>query len=157
MLAKHIQKILPSNSTILHQDDFAPVSTLSNPNDLDTSMLNMLTLIKPIEQVPYATEYPDIQDWDDPPTCILWNEFRSTMDHLRNHGTLPHQHTSHDHLNKQVEVEIDPSVQEEWKQAFKRLKEEKEEENIELVWYIVDGFVLYWDMVSHAFIIHVHS
>ncbi|ORY33384.1 hypothetical protein BCR39DRAFT_463559 [Naematelia encephala] len=122
LLAKHVRSVLPSGSTILHQDDFAP----------------------PIDQVPYSKKY-GVQDWDDPPTCILWDEFRATLKYIRIHGTLPNLHTSHDHLNKQVELELDPMVKEAWRIEFQRFNAEMNGEGVEVVWFIVDGFVLYWD------------
>jgi nicotinamide/nicotinate riboside kinase len=43
-------------------------------------------------------------------------------------------------LNKQVEVAVDPEVQAQYKRRF---------ENVEnVLWCIVDGFVLYWDQVG---------
>lgn len=103
---------------------------------------------QPIEDVPYSPSYPDLQDWDDPPTCILWSDFRETLRTIRSSGTLPAKHQSHDHLNKQVEVSVDTEVYSEAKRAFKRLEQEQQELGYELVWFIVDGFVLYWDKVS---------
>jgi nicotinamide/nicotinate riboside kinase len=51
-------------------------------------------------------------------------------------------------LNKQVEVSVDTERYSEAKRAFKRLEQEQQELGYELVWFIVDGFVLYWDKVS---------
>jgi hypothetical protein len=47
-------------------------------------------------------------------------------------------------LNKQVEAEVYLEA----KRAFKRLEQEQQELGHELVWFIVDGFVLYWDKAS---------
>lgn len=60
---------------------------------------------------------------------------------------LPAQHQSHDHLNKQVEVDVDPDVLEKAREGFKRIEEEQRTKGLELVWFLVDGFVLYWDQV----------
>jgi len=122
-LAKHICKLLPKGTSILHQDDFAP----------------------PADKVPYSLEYPGIQDWDDPPTCILWPEFRSVLSHVRKTGTLPDVHLSHDHLNKQDELQLDPDVVETWRVEFDKIRAEYAGEGVELIWFLVDGFVLYWD------------
>ena len=97
--------------------------------------------------MPYALAFPDVQDWDDPPTCILWSDFQSALNHTRSHGVLPSSHASHDHLNKQVEVNIDSAIQARWTAEFERLAEEQVAKNVELVFFIVDGFVLYWDPV----------
>ena len=53
---------------------------------------------------------------------------------------------SHDHLNKQIEVEVEPDVFEKWRRDFEGLERDMRE-NGEVVWMIVDGFVLYWDPV----------
>lgn len=108
---------------------------------------------QPIEQVPYSARYPDLQDWDDPPTCILWPKCRETLEHIKNNGTLPENHQSHDHLNKQVEVDVDRDTQQYVRQAFERIEEEQKQQGFEIVWFIVDGFVLYWDPVRS----HTHS
>ncbi len=103
---------------------------------------------QPVERVSFSSRYPDLQDWDDPPTCVLWPEFRSTLSHVRSHGVLPPLHSSHDHLNKQVEVDVDSKAETRWREAFRELVEIKAAEGVELTWFIVDGFVLYWDEVG---------
>jgi hypothetical protein len=110
----------------------------------------MSSSFQPIDQVPYAIEFPDVQDWDDPPTCILWPEFRSTLQYVRSQGSLPPLHNSHDHLNKQIEVDVDSAVEARWREAFEKLTADKAGEGVELVWFIVDGFVLYWDEVRDS-------
>jgi nicotinamide/nicotinate riboside kinase len=102
---------------------------------------------QPIDQVPYSSQYPDLQDWDDPPTCIVWSKFRSTLEHIKITGDAPEGHTSQDHLNKQVEVGVDPTIAQ-WKATFAAFSNSQAEVGIEIVWYIIDGFVLYWDKVS---------
>ncbi|KAK1922164.1 hypothetical protein DB88DRAFT_536240 [Papiliotrema laurentii] len=114
-LAKHLREVLP-NSLIIHQDDFAP----------------------PAEAIPFTQDQPAVQDWDDPPTCILWEDFRGTLTHVKRLGTLPPSHQSHDHLNEQVPVGVDEDSKSRWKSRFEQLK---------VVWVIVDGFVLYWDPI----------
>lgn len=103
---------------------------------------------QPVEQVPYSPDFPDLQDWDDPPTCILWPEFRDTLRHVRSTGVLPELHQSHDHLNKQVEVEIDSGVFERARATFTQIEADSHARGESIVWYIVDGFVLFWDKVS---------
>jgi len=63
---------------------------------------------------------------------------------------LPPLHQSHDHLNKQIEVEVDNKVEETWRLAFQKLTADNAEEGVDLVWFIVDGFVLYWDKVGYS-------
>jgi nicotinamide/nicotinate riboside kinase len=105
-------------------------------------------MIKPIEHIPYSSKYPGVQDWDDPPTCILWQEFRDTLSHLQQHGELPPVYQSRDHLNKQIEVEIDSAIKNVWEQRMTDVIEQQRAQGVELVWFIVDGFVLYWDKVG---------
>lgn len=93
----------------------------------------------PAEAIPFTQDQPAVQDWDDPPTCILWEDFRGTLTHVKRLGTLPPSHQSHDHLNEQVPVGVDEDSKSRWKSRFEQLK---------VVWVIVDGFVLYWDPVS---------
>ncbi|WWD03798.1 hypothetical protein V865_001854 [Kwoniella europaea PYCC6329] len=83
-------------------------------------------------------------DWDDPETCLMWPEFRSILSQVRKTGQHG-AHASHDHLNKQVEVGIKEDIFAKWKERLRRYIDEQESKGVELVWYIVDGFVLYWD------------
>ncbi|WWD19767.1 hypothetical protein CI109_104231 [Kwoniella shandongensis] len=122
LLAKHIRNVLPQGATIIHQDDFCP------------------------DKVPYSSRYPDLQDWDDPETCIQWPEFRSTLQEIRHTGNLP-KHASHDHLNKQVKVQVAKGVYDKWRRSFETLAEDQAQQGIELVWFLVDGFVLYYDKI----------
>jgi nicotinamide/nicotinate riboside kinase len=72
------------------------------------------------------------------------------MTYVRCNGTLPPTYLSHDHLNKQVEVAVDEAVIRQWREAFSALAKEERDKGVELVWIIVDGFVLYWDPVSRS-------
>ncbi|KAL7424486.1 ribosylnicotinamide kinase [Cryptotrichosporon argae] len=122
LLAKHIRRLVPSSSLIVHQDDFVP----------------------PAERIPVSQTY-GVQDWDDPETCMDWGLLRSALRHVRAHGALPDLHQSHDHLNKQMEVEIAPAVAAKWAEAFAAAEAEQRRAGFEVVWVLVDGFVLYWD------------
>ncbi|WVR09736.1 hypothetical protein IAU60_006812 [Kwoniella sp. DSM 27419] len=116
ILARHLQRVLPGTAHIIHQDDFCP----------------------PADKVPYSKQYPDLQDWDDPETCILWPEFRSMLKQIKetgHHGP----HSSHDHLNKQVEIKVEDGTFQRRRDQIKAATKE------DTVWYIVDGFVLYYD------------
>nr|XP_019010469.1 nicotinamide riboside kinase [Kwoniella pini CBS 10737]OCF49250.1 nicotinamide riboside kinase [Kwoniella pini CBS 10737] len=124
LLAKHIRRALPEGSNIVHQDDFCP----------------------PEDRVPYSAQYPELQDWDDPETCIMWPEFRSILSQIHQKGQHD-AHASHDHLNKQVEVGIRSDIFARCTERFRSYIQEQKDLGIELVWYIVDGFVLYWDKV----------
>ncbi|KAK4688140.1 hypothetical protein P7C73_g1972, partial [Tremellales sp. Uapishka_1] len=127
LLARHLRNVLTS-ATILHQDDFCP----------------------PADKVPYSATHPDVQDWDDPPTCILWPDFRAALRHVKQTAELPLAHSSHDHLNKQVEIAVEPRVYEEYGAKLRAFEESERTKGTEIAWFIVDGFVLYWDAVSTA-------
>ncbi|WWC72154.1 uncharacterized protein I206_106114 [Kwoniella pini CBS 10737] len=114
LLAKHIRRALPEGSNI------------------------------PEDRVPYSAQYPELQDWDDPETCIMWPEFRSILSQIHQKGQHD-AHASHDHLNKQVEVGIRSDIFARCTERFRSYIQEQKDLGIELVWYIVDGFVLYWD------------
>nr|ODO04177.1 nicotinamide riboside kinase [Cryptococcus depauperatus CBS 7855] len=122
LLAKHLSRVLPGSSTIIHQDDLCP----------------------PAEKVPYSVQYPDLQDWDDPEYCIRWPDFRSLLRQVRETGKVG-DYTSHDHLNKENKIGVDEKVFERCKQELDDLQEEQKSQSVELVWVIVDGFVLYYD------------
>ncbi|OWZ65212.1 hypothetical protein AYX15_03274 [Cryptococcus neoformans] len=122
LLAKHIRRALPTDAAIIHQDDLCP----------------------PAEKVPYSKRYPDLQDWDDPDTCILWSEFRALLRQVRETGRVG-DHETHDHLNKENKIEVDEQVFERWQRGFEELTKQQREQGVELIWVIVDGFVLYYD------------
>ncbi|WVQ94847.1 hypothetical protein IAU59_001930 [Kwoniella sp. CBS 9459] len=122
LLSKHIRRALPQGAKIIHQDDFCP----------------------PAEKVPYSKQYPDLQDWDDPETCILWPQFRSILSQVRQSGGHD-SHPTHDHLNKEVKIDVDDKVFQRWKGEFESIVEEQRVRSTEIVVYIVDGFVLYYD------------
>ncbi|ORX40513.1 P-loop containing nucleoside triphosphate hydrolase protein [Kockovaella imperatae] len=117
LLAKTLKSILP-RATIIHQDDFAPA-----PEDL-----------------PLVDR---LQDWDDPPTCIIWDQFRSTLKDIRS-GKSP-SHESNDHLNVLDAPELDTATIGKWKKAFSDLETEERAHGVQLEWYLVEGFILYWD------------
>ena len=90
-----------------------------------------------------------MQDWDDAPGAIDWPRLRSFLKLVKETGDIPEWHRSHDHLNEQKEIPLDESVREKWKGVFESVVGEGGEVNV--VWGIVDGFLLYWDRVSGAF------
>ncbi|KAL8293158.1 hypothetical protein RQP46_000852 [Phenoliferia psychrophenolica] len=121
-LAKHLRQIIPG-SVILHQDDFAP----------------------PSELVPMHPTL-NLQDWDDAPGAILWEKQRKTLHHLRSTGSLPPEHSSHDHLNEQIPVPIPAQVNDEWRAKFEALQREMGEDDI--LYVICDGFLMMYDAES---------
>ncbi|KAF8893914.1 P-loop containing nucleoside triphosphate hydrolase protein [Infundibulicybe gibba] len=118
-LAKHLRDILP-DSVIIHQDDFAP------PQEL--------VPVHPIHQV---------QDWDAAPGAISWDRLVAFLKHVKKTGKIPPDHRSHDHLNEQKLVKVDDTVKKRWREVFEKIKKERAEGE-EIVWGLVDGFLLYW-------------
>ncbi|KAF8322264.1 P-loop containing nucleoside triphosphate hydrolase protein [Clavulina sp. PMI_390] len=130
-LAKHIHRILGDKSYIVHQDDFAP----------------------PVDLVPMNEEF-GVQDWDDPPGAIDWPRMRAAVDTIKATGKLPDGHTSHDHLNAQIEVPLPPGMVEFWQERFLEVMQKRRESTgstEEITWAILDGFLLFYDQhVSDA-------
>ncbi|KAF9233488.1 P-loop containing nucleoside triphosphate hydrolase protein [Melanogaster broomeanus] len=120
-LAKHLRSILP-NSVIIHQDDFAP----------------------PQELIPIHPVY-NVQDWDAPQGAIDWPRMRTFLKMVKQNGSIPADHASHDHLNEQKDIPIDITTSEELKGQFQKLEAEHEEKGTRIIWGLVDGFLLYWD------------
>lgn len=97
-LAKHLGRIIPS--LLVFQDDFAPAE----------------------DQVPIDPRY-GWQDWDAKDGAIDWAKQRRVFDTIRETGVVPEEHSSHDHLNEQVPVEIQDETEQRWKDKFARLSE----------------------------------
>ncbi|KAG8750280.1 ribosylnicotinamide kinase [Serendipita sp. 396] len=120
-LAKHLRSVLPG-SVIIHQDDFAP------PEEL--------VPIHPIHNV---------QDWDDPEGAIDWPRMVTFLRRVKETGILPEDHKSHDGLNKQDPMPIPQDVLDQWRSRFQEMQDSvRNSSGVELVWGLVDGFLLYW-------------
>ncbi|GAA5988348.1 hypothetical protein JCM11641_003489 [Rhodosporidiobolus odoratus] len=121
-LAKHLTRILPAGSLSLFQDDFAP----------------------PSEMVPVDPVH-GWQDWDDAAGAIQWEKQREALRYLRETGTFPEAHYSHDHLNIQVPVPVSEEVVVHWRRKFEELVKGEEEKP---TFVIADGFLLLVDPES---------
>ncbi|GBE81478.1 Nicotinamide riboside kinase [Sparassis crispa] len=119
-LAKHLCRILPG-SVILHQDDFAP----------------------PQELVPIHPEY-NVQDWDKAEGAIDWPRMVKSLAEVKRSGEIPPEHYSHDHLNEQKDVPIDDATFQHWRDVFTKIDAVHKKAGEQLVWVLVDGFLLYW-------------
>ncbi|KAJ7039171.1 P-loop containing nucleoside triphosphate hydrolase protein [Mycena alexandri] len=120
-LAKHLHRILP-NSVIIHQDDFAP----------------------PQELVPMHPVH-NVQDWDAAPGAIDWPRLVDFLRKVKASGEIPADHRSHDHLNEQKDLPIPPAVRDRWVGVFENLRTQSTTTgDEEIVWGLVDGFLLYW-------------
>ena len=67
---------------------------------------------------------------------------------VKRSGQIPPEHYSHDHLNPQTEVPIKQEVIDRWKEKFTEVEAEREKQGEQLLWVLVDGFLLYWNAVS---------
>ncbi|KAK4704895.1 hypothetical protein P7C70_g1314, partial [Phenoliferia sp. Uapishka_3] len=76
-------------------------------------------------------------------SSVLWDKQRAALRHLRSSGSLPPEHSSHDHLNEQVPVPIPDSVTSEWRKKIEELMKENE-----TVFVICDGFLMLYDEES---------
>ncbi|TCD66720.1 ribosylnicotinamide kinase [Steccherinum ochraceum] len=121
-LAKHLRNIVPG-SMILHQDDFAP----------------------PQELIPIHPEH-NVQDWDAAEGAIEWPRMRDSLRDVKRTGHIPPEHYSHDHLNTQKGVPIKPEIMQRWKAKFSEVDADRKKHGEQLLWVMVDGFLLYWDM-----------
>lgn len=161
-LVKQLCQILPEgDSFIVHQDDFAPVRSGFPLSGTDHHSLvchyadNNTRPGQPEAQLPYHPDHPEWQDWDHPPTAILWPEFQRALLHSKAHGEPSPEVQSHDHLNVQSEEEkkkvtVRDEVAGVWRERFAGLKKELEAEaegGERVVFGFVDGFLLYWDEV----------
>ncbi|GAA5939440.1 ribosylnicotinamide kinase [Sporobolomyces koalae] len=125
-LAKHLDRIIPT-SRLVFQDDFAPSS----------------------DQIPIHPEWK-FQDWDDPEGAIDWERQRRAIKFVKSSkdGNLPVEHYSHDHLNEQVPVPIDPELQRAWTDKFNKLIEARRAQGIETTVVIMEGFLMLYDLES---------
>ncbi|KAI6017556.1 hypothetical protein PISMIDRAFT_678292 [Pisolithus microcarpus 441] len=123
--AKHLCKILP-NSVIVHQDDFGP----------------------PLESFPIHPVY-NVQDWDSPENAIDWHRFRQFLESLKQDGRIPPDYIRNDPFNEQRDFPVDAECYVKWKSHFEEVERRaREDHGIEIVWALVDGFLLYWDQES---------
>ena len=72
------------------------------------------------------------------------------LDDLKRTGNLPGDHKSYDSANKNTAVPIDDQMISEWRKKGDQLVAEHLKHGKKLVFAIVDGFLLYWDKVSHS-------
>jgi nicotinamide/nicotinate riboside kinase len=65
-------------------------------------------------------------------------------------GSIPTDHISHDHLNKQTDLPIKPECRQRLADRFKVIQDQiKERDNINIAWGLIDGFLLYWNQVCY--------
>ncbi|CAE6430367.1 unnamed protein product [Rhizoctonia solani] len=89
----------------------------------------------------------NVQDWDDAPTAIDWPRLRASLKYVKSHGILPDSHHSHDHLNEQREVPVSRDILEQLETQFREVEAQWDTKGIDVIWALLDGFLLYWDKV----------
>ena len=102
---------------------------------------------QPQELIPVHPEY-GVQDWDRAEGAIDWPRMINSLEEIKRTGQIPPEHYSHDHLNEQKDVPIDQQTYEKWKDTFIRIDQEHRQKDEQIVWVMVDGFLLYWHPVS---------
>lgn len=88
----------------------------------------------------------NVQDWDAAEGAIDWPRLVLFLKRVKDTGEIPPDHRSHDHLNEQKDVPIDDDVYRRLRDTFERLEIELKENGEKIVWGLVDGFLLYWDV-----------
>ena len=91
------------------------------------------------DDVPYHAVCTELQDWDDPPTAVLWPKFLSAIQDART-GNAQILETRE---AKDVAVKVDEAVLTKWKERLKRWEGT-------VRWVVADGFLMYWDQVGRA-------
>ncbi|KAG8920474.1 ribosylnicotinamide kinase, partial [Tulasnella sp. 408] len=98
----------------------------------------------PEEKVPIHEKH-GVRDWDDPQGAIEWDRMADELLYVKANGRTSDSHYSHDHLNVQKLVEVDSVVAEEWKKKFSDIHARFAQQGEDVVWVVVEGFLLYWD------------
>lgn len=101
--------------------------------------------MQPEELLPIKHGY---QDWDAPDCAIDYPRLSKFLKHVKDTGSIPDDHRSHDYLNKQTDLPIEADCQQRLAERFRVIQDQvKESSHINIVWGLVDGFLLYWNQV----------
>ncbi|KAG8978180.1 ribosylnicotinamide kinase [Tulasnella sp. 427] len=100
---------------------------------------------QPEEKLPIHKEL-GLRDWDDPPGAIEWERMANELLYIKTNGRTSDSHYSHDHLNPQKPVDVDQATVERWKNRFIEIQTRFIQRGEDVVWVVVDGFLLYWDL-----------
>ncbi|EIW82561.1 hypothetical protein CONPUDRAFT_163701 [Coniophora puteana RWD-64-598 SS2] len=74
---------------------------------------------------------------------IDWPRMRKFLKDVKRDGAIPSDHYSHDHLNEQKDIPIENEAFVKWQNIFQELSSKPGNEDV--VWGLIDGFLLYWD------------
>lgn len=87
----------------------------------------------------------NVQDWDAAPGAIDWPRLVDFLRKVKATGEIPGDHRSHDHLNEQKDLPIPAELRDRWVNKFETLGRQRATAgDEEIVWGLVDGFLLYW-------------
>ena len=125
-LSKNLLKILPKSTFLIHQDDFAPPSSLL-----------------PLDE-------NGLPNWDGPDHSIDWITLQNTLRYVKKFGELPSTHKSHDHLNPESQSTLISPYLNDVEMDMKKKFEESlpflyESDDYRFV--ILDGFLCYYNEV----------
>lgn len=105
-----------------------------------------------MEQVPIHPVH-GVQDWDAPAGAISWDRLVNTLRTIKETGKIPPDHRSHDHLNEQKSLPVDPEVENKLVAQLKQAQEDAQRRTgKKTIFGILDGFILYWHPVSDVFV-----
>ena len=69
---------------------------------------------------------------------------------MKDTGNIPVDHTSHDALNKHTDLPIEAECHHRLAERFRIMQNQiKESANVNIVWGLVEGFLLYWNQVCY--------
>ncbi|CAO1622690.1 unnamed protein product [Parajaminaea phylloscopi] len=132
-LTKHLLALLarasPVRAFIVHQDDFAPPEASLVWND----------------EVGSA-------DWDDPDTSVDWSRLRACLSHVKEHGELPPDHSSHDELNPLPDLPIAEEVSAQCAELLREALSRQDNGAAPSHLVFLDGFLLYHDREVRAMV-----
>ncbi|KIY73889.1 hypothetical protein CYLTODRAFT_416543 [Cylindrobasidium torrendii FP15055 ss-10] len=97
----------------------------------------------PADQLPKDPEF-GFENWDDPEGAVDWDRMANYLTALKNTGVLG-EHSSVDSMNQNAAVPVDDEVISKWTQASQKVLKDRQSRGEQIVWVLVDGFLLYWD------------
>ena len=90
-----------------------------------------------------------VLDWDDAHGAILWPKMIAEVAHLQANGR-PSKLQTNDHLIEQNQLCLEDKILDGWRKQFEPISEEAYSRGIDIVWAILDGFLMYWNPVRSS-------
>ncbi|KAF5384514.1 hypothetical protein D9757_006405 [Collybiopsis confluens] len=98
----------------------------------------------PAEKLPKDPEF-GFENWDDPEGAVEWDRMANYLTELKNTGALGEHHSVDSFNQNTAAVPVSDEVISKWKDLSQKVSAERQSHGENLVWVIVDGFLLYWD------------